>query len=282
MIGPFTSYRSALGCFPRLVYKFIYFGKGKAGMMTTIEPTACVLIIGNEILSERTKDVNLNFIAGRLTELGIRLSEARVIPDVVDVIVDTVNHCRANYDYVFTTGGIGPTHDDITAECIARAFGVELVQHPEARRLIAELCERNGVELNHARLRMANVPEGAILVDNAVSGAPGFKMGNVFVLAGVPRIMKDMFKGCEPHLMGGPIVKSITIVAYLAEGVIAEPLRERQSRYADVEMGSYPFYTGGKFGTNLVLRSQNEGSLSRAKSEIMELVQSLGVEPKIE
>ena len=251
-------------------------------MIANKNPTACVLIIGNEILSGRTKDVNLNFIATRLTELGIRLMEARVIPDASDVIVDTVNNCRTRYDYVFTTGGIGPTHDDITAECIAEAFGVGLVKHPEARRLIAAMCEKNGVELNEARLRMANVPDGGILVNNPVSGAPGFKMENVFVLAGVPRIMRDMFAGCEIHLEGGNQVKSKTVVAYLAEGVIAEPLRELQARYEDVEMGSYPFYTDGKFGTNLVLRSDSDLSLSDAVKETAELVRSLGADPEFE
>jgi len=250
--------------------------------MANKNPSACVLIIGNEILSGRTRDVNLNFIAVRLTELGIRLMEARVIPDVSDVIVDTVNNCRDRYDYVFTTGGIGPTHDDITAECIAKAFGVELVKHPEARRLIAEMCEKNGVELNEARLRMANVPQGGELVNNPISGAPGFKMENVFVLAGVPRIMQDMFAGCETHLQAGKKVKSTTVVAYLAEGMIAEPLRELQARYEEVEMGSYPFYTDGRFGTNLVLRSDNEPSLSEATKEVAELVRSLGVDPEIE
>ena len=251
-------------------------------MIANKNPTACVLIIGNEILSGRTKDVNLNFIATRLTELGIRLMEARVIPDASDVIVDTVNNCRSRYDYVFTTGGIGPTHDDITAECIAEAFGVGLVKHPEARRLIAAMCEKNGVELNEARLRMANVPEGGILVNNPISGAPGFKMENVFVLAGVPRIMRDMFAGCEIHLEGGNKVKSKTVVAYLAEGVIAEPLRELQARYEDVEMGSYPFYTDGKFGTNLVLRSDSDLSLSDSVKETAELVRSLGADPEFE
>ena len=251
-------------------------------MSTSKDPTACVLIIGNEILSGRTKDVNLNFIANRLTELGIRLSEARVIPDLSHVIVDTVNQCRARYDYVFTTGGIGPTHDDITAEGIAEAFGVELEQHTEARRLIAELCERNGVELNQARLRMANIPKGATLVDNPVSGAPGFKMENVFVLAGVPRIMRDMFEGCEPHLVGGSMMKSLTVVAYLAEGIVAEPLRQLQAGYDDVEMGSYPFYTEGRYGTNLVLRSKNYEHLSGAGEKVSDMVRSLGAEPEFE
>lgn len=245
-------------------------------------PTACVLIIGNEILSGRTKDVNLNFIASRLTELGIRLSEARVIPDIAEEIIETVNQCRAKYSYVFTTGGIGPTHDDITAECIAKAFGVELEQHAEARELIAELCERNSVELNEARLRMANIPLGATLIDNPVSGAPGFKMENVFVLAGVPRIMRDMFEGCESHLARGAIVKSLTVIAYLAEGVIAEPLRKLQTEYSEVEIGSYPFYTEGRFGTNLVLRSTEESHLSAAGKKVADMVRSLGADPQIE
>tara|TARA_Y100000588_G_scaffold321197_1_gene352243 strand:- start:199 stop:954 length:756 start_codon:yes stop_codon:yes gene_type:complete len=251
-------------------------------MIANKNPSACALIIGNEILSGRTKDVNLNFIAGRLTELGIRLLEARVIPDASDVIIDTVNECRARYDYVFTTGGIGPTHDDITAECIAKAFGVELAQHPEARKLIAGMCEKNGVELNEARLRMANVPEGGVLVNNPVSGAPGFKMENVFVLAGVPRIMQDMFAGCESHLEGGRKVKSRTVIAYLAEGIIAEPLRELQAGYEHVEIGSYPFYTDGKFGTNLVLRSDSDASLLEALKEVAELVRRLGADPEVE
>ncbi len=171
--------------------------------MTNQNPTACALIIGNEILSGRTQDVNLNYIATRLTEHGVRLVEARVIPDIEAMVVDALNTCRASYDYVFTTGGIGPTHDDITAECIAKAFGVPLIQHPGARAILEEQFKARNIEVNEARLRMANTPEGASLVENPVSGAPGFRMENVFVLAGVPSIMKAMFESALSGSSGG-------------------------------------------------------------------------------
>jgi len=251
-------------------------------MDTKERPTACVIIIGNEILSGRTQDVNLNFLATSLGGVGIELVEARVIADVESAIISTVNTCRSTYDYVFTTGGIGPTHDDITAECIAKAFGVELEQNQRARELIADLCERNGVELNAARLRMANAPVGASLIRNSVSGAPGFRMENVFVLAGVPRIMRDMFDGCKKDLVGGPLVLSRTVVASLPEGVIAEPLRALQERFPGVEMGSYPFYQGGRFGTNLVLRSVDETLLRKVCSDVFSMVEGLGGGPELE
>ena len=251
-------------------------------METKKPPTACVLIIGNEILSGRTQDANLNFLATGLTNLGIQLVEARVIADVESAIVSAVNGCRELYDYVFTTGGIGPTHDDITAECIAKAFGVKLEQNSVARDLIAKLCERNGIELNAVRLRMANVPAGARLIENSVSAAPGFQMGNVFVLAGVPKIMRDMFGGCKSELAGGVLVQSQTVVAYLPEGIVAEPLRALQERFPDVEMGSYPFYEGGRFGTNLVLRSTDRTLLSQACTDISSMVEGLGGEPQVE
>ena len=251
-------------------------------MASNKRPTSCVLIIGNEILSGRTQDVNLNFLAMNFTNLGIELVEARVIADVETAIIRAVNECRELYDYVFTTGGIGPTHDDITAECIAKAFGVELKQNPVARDLIGELCRRNGVELNAARLRMANVPVGASLIENSVSAAPGFQMGNVFVLAGVPRIMRDMFDGCRTRLVGGDVVQSRTVTAYLPEGIVAEPLRVLQGQCPDVEMGSYPFYQDGRFGTNLVLRSTDEALLSRACNEIRDMVEELGGDPEVQ
>jgi len=160
--------------------------------------TACVLIIGNEILSGRTQDVNLNFLAKGLNEAGVRLREARVVPDVPDTIVATVNAVRALYDYVFTTGGIGPTHDDITSECVARAFGVKLILHPDAKRILETHYKPGG--LNEARLRMAHVPEGAELILNPVSLAPGFRIGNVFVMAGVPLVMQAMFDGVKGSL----------------------------------------------------------------------------------
>ena len=185
--------------------------------------TACLVIIGNEILSGRTQDANLAYLAKGLNSVGIRLREVRVIPDVADTIVATVNELRAGFDYVFTTGGIGPTHDDITSETIARAFGVRWVLDPEAKRRLAA-GYKDPSELNEARLRMAHVPEGAVLIDNPVSRAPGFQIGNVFVLAGVPRVMQAMFDGIKHRLKGGAPVLSRSVVCALPEGILAEGL----------------------------------------------------------
>ena len=236
--------------------------------------TACVLVIGNEILSGRTQDVNLNYLAKGLNEAGVRLREARVIPDVADAIIAAVNEVRANFDYVFTTGGIGPTHDDITAECVARAFGVALVLDPEARRIL-ESRYRPG-DLNEARLRMAHIPQGASLVANPISGAPGFRIGNVFVLAGVPQIMQAMFDGVAGSLRGGRPVLARTVTSGLAEGVLAEGLTEIQARYGDIDIGSYPWYRRGAFGTSLVLRGTDAERLGLATAEVAELVTALG------
>ncbi|HUI17833.1 MAG TPA: competence/damage-inducible protein A, partial [Alphaproteobacteria bacterium] len=164
--------------------------------------TAAVLVIGNEILSGRTKDANLPYLAVELNKLGVRLMEARVVPDIEERIIAALNALRGAYDYVFTTGGIGPTHDDITAECVAKAFGVPLRRHPEAVKVLASRF-KNPADLNEARLRMANVPEGGVLINNPVSGAPGFQIGNVFVMAGVPAIMQAMFQGLGHRLVGG-------------------------------------------------------------------------------
>ncbi|HXP74657.1 MAG TPA: molybdopterin-binding protein, partial [Stellaceae bacterium] len=229
--------------------------------------TACVLIIGNEILSGRTQDVNLNYLAKGLNDAGVRLREARVIPDVADTIIATVNEVRAKYDHVFTTGGIGPTHDDITNECVARAFGVPLILHEEAKRILEQRYRERGVELNEARLRMAHVPQGATLVLNPVSGAPGFRMGNVFVLAGVPQIMQAMFEGVKSSLGGGRPVLSRAISCGLAEGQLAKGLGEIQGRYPDIDIGSYPWYRRGSYGVSLVLRSPDERRLGLASGE---------------
>ena len=187
--------------------------------------TACVLIIGNEILSGRTQDVNLNHIALTLGAWGIQVREARVIPDVEDAIVAAVNHARTTYDYVFTTGGIGPTHDDITADCIAAAFGVPLVEHPEIAALIAERPAPPDVMA--ARMRMARVPEGAVLVDNATGGPPGFRVDNVFVMAGIPGVMQAMLASLEGKLDRGPVVRTRSVTAFLGESQIATALREQ-------------------------------------------------------
>lgn len=242
--------------------------------------TACVLIIGNEILSGRTQDVNLNHLAKGLNEAGVRLREARVIPDVADVIIATVNEVRAKYDYVFTTGGIGPTHDDITSECVARAFGVKLILHPDARRIL-ETHYKPG-ELNEARLRMAHVPEGATLIPNPISLAPGFRIGNVFVMAGVPLVMQAMFDGVKGSLKGGRPVLTRAVSCGLGEGVLAAGLEAIQTRYADVDIGSYPWFRRGAHGVSLVLRSPDAARLEAATREVSELVRSLGGTPSEE
>lgn len=236
--------------------------------------TAAVLVIGDEILSGRTKDANMGFLAERLTELGIRLREARVVPDVPEEIVAAVNALRARYDYVFTTGGIGPTHDDITAECIAQAFGVPLLRHPEAVRRLEAHYEPG--QLNEARLRMTNVPEGGTLIDNPVSAAPGFRIGNVHVMAGVPRIMQAMFDGIAPTLAGGDRVLSRTVTCNLGEGVIAAGLGAIAAEYPDLSVGSYPYFRAGTFGTSLVLRGTDAVRLSAATEAVRVLVVSLG------
>jgi molybdenum cofactor synthesis domain-containing protein len=239
--------------------------------------TACVLIIGNEILSGRTQDTNLAYIAKGLNEVGVTLREARVIPDIAETIIATVNEVRAKFDYVFTTGGIGPTHDDITSECVARAFGLPWVIHPEAHKLFLDHYKPG--ELNEARLRMAHTPEGATLITNPVSRAPGFRIGNVFVMAGIPRVMQAMFDGVKHQLKGGRPMLSRTVSCHLAEGVIAKGLGEIQSRYPDLDIGSYPFYRRGEFGTSLVLRGRDTDRLTAGTREVIDLVRSLGGTP---
>jgi molybdenum cofactor synthesis domain-containing protein len=241
--------------------------------------TACLLVIGNEILSGRTKDANLPWLAEQLNAIGVRLMEARVIPDVEEVIVRTVNEVRHSFDYVFTTGGIGPTHDDITAECVAKAFGVPLIQHPEALKLL-KAHYTNPADLNPMRLRMANVPEGATLIENPMSRAPGFQIENVYVMAGVPKIMQSMFDGLKHRLKGGAPMLSRTVRVELPEGVMAEGLAALQGRYGDIEIGSYPsFRLGGKPATAIVLRGIDASRLAGAVDELKNLMRSLGGEP---
>jgi molybdenum cofactor synthesis domain-containing protein len=242
--------------------------------------TAAVLIIGNEILSGRTQDTNLNWIAARLTAHGIRLAEARVVPDVEDEIVAAVQVLSARYSYVFTTGGIGPTHDDITAEAIAKAFGRPVIVDPEAA---ARLERHYGAgKVTPARLRMARVPEGASLVDNPVSAAPGFRIGNVFVMAGVPAIMRAMVDGIVPTLAGGPLVLTRSIACQIAESVLAEPLGAIQALHPDVDIGSYPWFRAGTFGVSLVSRGPDAAMLDGVADEISQMVRDLGGEPVAE
>jgi molybdenum cofactor synthesis domain-containing protein len=240
--------------------------------------TACVVVIGNEILSGRTQDDNLAFLARGLNSVGVRLREARVIPDDAAVIAATVNEMRGKFDYVFTTGGIGPTHDDITAEAIAAAFGVPLVIDPEARRLL-ETHYRPG-DLNAARLRMARVPQGASLLLNPISRAPGFRVGNVFVLPGVPSIMQAIFDELKHRLTGGARMLSRSLSCHLGEGALAADLTLLQARYSDVEIGSYPYFRRGDFGVTLVLRGTDRARLEQATAEAAALIRALGEEPK--
>ncbi len=239
--------------------------------------TAGVIVIGNEILSGRTKDLNLGYLATGLTEIGIRLLEGRFIPDVEATIIATLNEMRDKYDYVFTTGGIGPTHDDITAASVAKAFGVPLILNPVAARL---LTDHYGAEnLTEARMRMAHTPEGARLIDNPVSVAPGFEIGNVFVLAGVPRICQAMFDGLKGALKGGDPVFSRTVSGHIGEGVIAKDLGALQDRYPVLEIGSYPFFRQGKFGASFVIRGTDKTTIDRAAQELHTIIRNLGADP---
>src|ERR1700761_3324073 len=240
-------------------------------------PTAAVLIIGNEILSGRTQDVNLNWIANRLTARGIRLAEARVVPDVEDEIVDAVRALSGRYTYLFTTGGIGPTHDDITVDAIAKAFDRRVIVHPEAeRRLIAHY---GAGEVTPGRLRMARTPEGAELIENAVSGAPGIRVENVFIMAGVPAIMRAMIDHIVPTLPGGPIVLSRSIACLIGESILAEPLGAIQDAHPEVDIGSYPWFRTGQFGVSLVARGIDPAALDTVVGEISAMIRSLGGEP---
>ncbi|MDO9474611.1 MAG: competence/damage-inducible protein A [Caulobacter sp.] len=243
--------------------------------MTQDRVTAAVLIIGDEILSGRTQDTNLNAIARYLGVHGIDVAEARVVGDVEDEIVATVNHLRERYDYLITTGGIGPTHDDITADCVARAFGVPLYEHPE---IIAMMTARWQGELNAARRRMARVPEGGSLVKNPVQGPPGFQIGNVFVLAGVPSIMRGMLEDVGPRLKGGAVTISRTVrVDGSGEGVIAEPLAAVAKAHPTLSLGSYPFFSNEGYGSNLVVRGRDADELAATLVELEAALRAAGI-----
>jgi len=239
--------------------------------------TACVLVIGDEVLSGRTKDANINYLASELTKLGIRLAECRVIGDIEDEIVDAVNHCRTKYTYVFTTGGIGSTHDDITAQSVAKAFGLGFGTHPQAERL---LLDHYGDKANAARMRMAMTPDGATLIDNPVSVAPGFRVENVYVMAGVPVIARAMFDGVKGTLKGGKIltVKTVSTIG-ISEGMIGEQLRGVQAAHGGVDIGSYPFLKFGGFGTNLVVRGEDATQVEAVCADLRAMIIAAGGEP---
>ncbi len=242
----------------------------------SVAPTAAVLLIGNELLSGRTQDINLAYIAKRMVEKGIRLQEARVISDTPEVIVSSLNELRSRYTYVFTTGGIGPTHDDITADCVAEAFGVALPINPDAKSILMAYFKEREIEPNADRLRMARIPEGASLVENSVSAAPGFQMQNVFVFAGVPRIMQAMLDSVLPRLSEGDVMHSITVTCGVGEGTIASPLRDIQAQFPSIDVGCYPGKMGGDIKLSLVGRGTDQQELARLKMVLEEMVAGLG------
>jgi molybdenum cofactor synthesis domain-containing protein len=249
-------------------------------MSESDEPvTACLIIIGNEILSGRTDDANLCYIAKRLGEIGIRMAEARVVPDDEAAIVEAVNACRARHDYVFTTGGIGPTHDDITAQSIAKAFGRRFERNREAeRRLLAYYPPER---VNAARMSMADMPEGVELIDNPISVAPGFRQENVHVLPGVPQIMQAMLDGLLPRLRGGARVHSRAITVLAPEGdVAAAGLGDIQARFPRLEIGSYPFWRPEGPGTTIVFRGTDQAQIDAAAEALLELAARLGAETR--
>ena len=231
-------------------------------------PTAAILVIGDEILSGRTRDANMHYLAGQLTEHGIDLREARVVSDDPAAIVATVQALSAAYDNVFTSGGIGPTHDDITADCIAEAFGVSIDVRDDARAILVDHYARSGVELNAARLRMARIPDSASLIDNPVSSAPGFTLGNVHVMAGVPSVFRAMVASILPSLTGGAPLVSSTLRVERGEGDIAGPLGNLAALFPKLSFGSYPFQKDGRYGANIVVRGTDTAEVARAISAL--------------
>jgi molybdenum cofactor synthesis domain-containing protein len=241
--------------------------------------TAALVVIGDEILSGRTQDKNVAQLATWLNDHGIRLAEVRVVPDQIERIGEAVNALRAKHDYLFTTGGIGPTHDDITVDAIAAAFGVPVIVHPEARKILEDYYRGRPGGLTEARMRMARTPEGAELLRNPYSGAPGIKLGNVYILAGVPNIAASMLEALTGTLEGGRPVVSVTVGARAPESDVADLLRETEAAYPGVAIGSYPFFRDGGFGSNFVIRSV-DGDLARATgAELAERLRQAGYDP---
>ncbi|MDG1769420.1 MAG: molybdopterin-binding protein [Yoonia sp.] len=231
-------------------------------------PTAAMLVIGDEILSGRTRDANMHHLAGQLTEAGIDLTEVRIVSDDAPAIIAAVQALSASYSHVFTSGGIGPTHDDITADCIAAAFDTPIDIRDDARALLQAHYDRSGQELNTARLRMARIPDGATMIDNPVSTAPGFTLGNVHVMAGVPSVFQAMIASVLPTLSGGAPLLSRSLRVVRGEGDIAGPLGEFAARHPDLSVGSYPFQKDGIYGANLVVRGQDAAALDAAMAEL--------------
>jgi len=239
-------------------------------------PTAAMLVIGDEILSGRTRDANMHHLAKALTDHGIRLEEVRVVADVHERIVAAIKALSSIYDHLFTSGGIGPTHDDITADAVAEAMGARLDIRDDARAILQAHYDRSGQELNAARLRMARVPDGATLIDNPVSAAPGFTLGNVHVMAGVPSIFEAMLAGVLPSLTGGPPMLSQSLRVQRGEGDIAAVLGDLAMANPEVSIGSYPFQRDGAHGSNVVVRSQDGAAVDRVMAELVRLFPEAG------
>ncbi len=243
--------------------------------------SAAVLLIGDELLSGRTKDKNLGYIAEFLNAMAVEVREARVVPDIEEEIVVALNVMRNRYDYVFTTGGIGPTHDDITADAVAAAFGVGIGYHPEAVKILKDRYANTDLELNEARMRMTRVPDGGELILNPISGAPAFRVDNVFVMAGVPKIMQAMLDNIAPLLKTGKATLSRTVKVHIGEGDIAAPLEAIQTEFSGVSIGSYPFEDKGRFASNIVLRSKDETKLEAAAKAVEEMAKTLKTKPGV-
>ena len=237
---------------------------------------AAILIIGNEILSGRTQDTNTSTLATWLNSIGVKVGEVRVIPDIEKTIIDTINLLRKNYDYVFTTGGIGPTHDDITAESISKAFGLKYEIHQEAFKILEAYYKKG--EFNEGRQKMVWMPQNANLILNPTSGAPGFNVENVFCLPGVPSILKSMLGGLKNRIVGGEPILSKTISLRTVESEIAKSLTEVQENNKDVEIGSYPFFQAGKLGVSIVIRSEDQSKIDICNSQILKFVNEKSIE----
>ena len=240
------------------------------------EITAGIIIIGNEVLSGRTKDINTSTLAKWLNSLGIEVKEVRIIPDIEKLIIENVNNLRKKFNYIFTTGGIGPTHDDITAESISKAFNLEYGFHKKAYSILEKYYKPG--EFNEGRQKMAKMPTSANLILNPTSGAPGFYVENVFCLPGVPSILQSMIGGLNNVLIGGDPILNLTISLRTVESEIAKSITEIQNKNNDVEIGSYPFFRAGKLGVSIVLRSPNKNNLDKCNEAILEFVKSKGIE----
>ena len=250
-------------------------------MLTNNQPKAIMIVIGNEVLSGRTKDKNIGWVAEKLNSVGIDLIEARIIRDNQDVIISTIQELSKKVDYIFTSGGIGPTHDDITTVAIAKAFRIQVKKNKEALRRLEEHYKGTGIELNSARLKMADIPLGAKLIDNPVSAAPGFNIKNVYVMAGVPKIMQAMLDGILETIKNGSKTISISICCNIGEGNIAKGLEKIETSQKNIEIGCYPWFRAGLAGTNVVIRSLDKQACVEAAEKVKYLIREFGGEPQI-